>query len=69
MILKYGKVFSAWQFLLSSNRNNYIDGPQLWLHFSVAFSGFILLVALMQYPFWKSRLPQPRNANRANERK
>jgi len=69
MILKYGKVFSAWQFLLSSNRNNYIDGPQLWLHFAVAFTGFILLVALLQYPFWKSRVPQSRNANRANERK
>lgn len=53
MIIKYGKVFSAWQFLLSPNRNNYIVGFQLWFRFAVAFSAYIALVAMLQYPFWK----------------
>lgn len=68
MILKYGKVFSAWQFLLSSNRSNYIDGPQLWLHFAVAFTGYVLLVALLQYSSWKSMISRPCNANPASKR-
>lgn len=53
MIIKYGKVFSAWQFLLSPNRNNYIVGFQLWFRFAVAFGAYIALVAMLQYPFWK----------------
>lgn len=57
MILKYGKVFSAWQFLLSPDRNNYIVGPQLWLHFAVVFTAYIALVALLHYPFWKNSAP------------
>jgi len=54
MILKYGKVFSAWQFLLSPDRNNYIVGSQLWLHFAAVFIAYIVLVALLHYPFWKN---------------
>lgn len=60
MIIKYGKVFSAWQFLLSPDRNHYISGPQLWLHFALAFSGYIGLVATLQYPFWKNMAPLKR---------
>lgn len=64
MILKYGKVFSAWQFLLSPDRNNYIVGSQLWLHFAVVFTAYFVLVALLHYPFWKncaSSVSQPRS--------
>lgn len=52
MILKYGKVFSAWQFLLSPDRNNYIVGHQLWLRFAAVFISYIVLVALLHYPLW-----------------
>ena len=71
MILKYGKVFSAWQFLLSPDRNNYIVGQQLWLHFAVVFTGYIVLVALLHYPFWKSCTPsvlQRRSGSRREAR-
>lgn len=53
MIVKYGKAFSAWQFLLSPSRSNYISGPQLWFNFAAVFAAYIVLVALLHYPFWK----------------
>ena len=68
MILKYGIVFSAWQFLLSSDRNHYIEGAQLWIHFAGAFAGYVFLVVLLQYVFWKSMISQPSNAKPARQR-
>jgi hypothetical protein len=71
MIFKYGKVFSAWQFLLSPNRNNYIVGSQLWFRFAVAFSAYIALVAILHYPFWKhyiSVVVQRRHRGRQDKR-
>ncbi|MFN4341489.1 MAG: VanZ family protein [Azonexus sp.] len=68
MILKYGTVFSAWQFLLSSDRNHYIEGAQLWIHFAGAFAGYVFLVVLLQYVFWKSMISQPSNAKPARQR-
>lgn len=67
MILKYGKVFSAWQFLLSPDRNNYIVGPQLWLHFAAVFTAYLVMVALLHYPFWKNSafsVSHPRSGRR-----
>lgn len=67
MILKYGKVFSAWQFLLSPDRNNYIAGPQLWLRFAAVFTAYIVMVALLHYPFWKNSalsVSHPRSGRR-----
>lgn len=67
MILKYGKMFSAWQFLLSPDRNNYIVGTQLWLHFALVLTAYIVLIALLHYPFWKnltSSVPQRRTRRR-----
>ena len=71
MIIKYGKVFSAWQFLLSPDRNNYMAGSQLWLRFAMAFSAYIGLVAVLHYPFWKhclSEVVQPRYRGHQGER-
>ena len=53
MIFKYGKVFSAWQFLLSPDRSNYVFGSQMWFRFTEVFTAYIVLVALLHYPFWK----------------
>ena len=71
MIIKYGKVFSAWQFLLSPDRNNYMAGSQLWFRFAMAFSAYIALVAMLHYPFWKDylfKVEQPRYRGRQVER-
>lgn len=53
MILKYGKVFSAWQFLLSPDRNNYLSGSQMWFRSAAVFAAYMALVAVLHYPFWK----------------
>jgi len=54
VIVKYGKVFSAWQFVLSPNRENYVSGARLSLHFALAFGTFLCLWALVQVPCWKT---------------
>lgn len=54
VIVKYGKVFSAWQFVLSPNRENYVSGARLSLHFALVFGTFLCLWALVQVPFWNS---------------
>lgn len=53
IIVKYGKVFSAWQFLLSSDRNNYAIGINLWLRFALAYGVTTCLWAIAQTSSWK----------------
>ena len=53
VIVKYGKVFSAWQFVLSPNRETYVSGARLYLHFALAFGSLLCLWALVQVPSWK----------------
>ena len=53
IIVKYGHVFSAWQFLLSSDRNNYASGINLWLRFALAYSVMACLWAVAQTSSWK----------------
>ena len=67
MIIKYEKVFSAWQFLLSPDRNHYITGLQLWLHFAVAFAAYIGIVAILHYPLWK-KMPSSTSGRNAGRR-
>lgn len=54
MIVKYGKTFSAWQFVLSPNRESYVSGARLYLHFALALGTALFLWALVQVPCWKT---------------
>ena len=54
VIVKYGKVFSAWQFLLSPNREIYVSGARLYLHFALALGTFLCLWSLVQAPVWRT---------------
>jgi len=61
-IVKEAKAFSALQFLLSTDREHYATGRELWSRFAAAHLGAICLIAVAQYPLWKrfrERLPTP----------
>lgn len=53
MLMKYDKVFSAAQFLLSADRNHYAGGPVLAARFAAASCGLALMVLLLQWPGWQ----------------
>lgn len=53
VIVKYGKIFSAWQFVLSTNRDNYLVGERLYLHFALAFWMLLGFYSLVQTSFWQ----------------
>lgn len=55
MIVKYGQVFSATQFLFSPDRGHYASGIHLLVRYAVFQIGLTALVMLTQYPFWRSR--------------
>ncbi len=52
LVIKYGKVFSALQFLLSTDRDHLVSGSGLLIRFSIAHCGWILMVAAFQLPIW-----------------
>lgn len=56
MIVKYGQVFSAMQFLFSQDRSHYANGIHLLLRYAVFQIGLTALVMLTQYPFWRNRV-------------
>ena len=53
-VIKYERVFSAAQFLLSAGRDRYAQGPELLLRAAVALGGAGLLVALLQAGAWRA---------------
>lgn len=53
-VIKYERVFSAAQFLLSAGRDRYAQGPELLLRAGVALGGAGLLVALLQAGAWRA---------------
>ena len=53
IIIKYEKVFSAWQFILSSDRQNYAEGINLLLRFALAYGLMTWLWAIAQTSSWK----------------
>jgi len=55
LIVKYDKVFSAWQFLLSSDRQHYVQGARLWLHFGVALAAVGGTLGVLQALSWGHR--------------
>lgn len=52
-IVKYGKVFSAFQFLLSTDRTHYAQGADLVLRFGVAFVSACCALAALQWTSWR----------------
>ncbi len=52
VIVKYGQAFSAWQFLLSTDREHLASGPSLVLRYALAHFGWVLMMALFQLPAW-----------------
>ena len=48
LIMKYGKVFSAWQFLLSSDRQHYAAGNGLLLRYLAAYVATVCLLGVLQ---------------------
>lgn len=48
IIVKYGKVFSAWQFILSTDRQTYATGINLLLRFAIAYGLMSCLWAIVQ---------------------
>lgn len=53
VIVKYGRVFSAFQFLLSPDREHYLQGDALWLRYGAAFLGVSLALAASQWVSWR----------------
>lgn len=55
-ILKYGRVFSAAQFLLSADRAHYAGGTALAVRYGIAVLAGMAGSALLQFPYWKRSL-------------
>ena len=56
LIVKYGQAFSAFQFLLSTNRGHYAHGMELALRYMLAFGGVTLGLAALQWMAWRDWL-------------
>ena len=59
-ILKYGQVFSALQFLLSSNRSNLAGTGELLVRYAVLYSGLVAAIIMVQGPLWRRVIQAPR---------
>ena len=53
VVVKYGRVFSAFQFLLSTDREHYTQGYMLWLRYGVAFIVVCGALAASQWLSWR----------------
>jgi len=52
LVVKYDKVFSALQFLLSRDRAHYAQGSDLLIRFTLGHYVITLVIALAQYSLW-----------------
>jgi len=59
MVLKYGRSFSALQFLLSANRDSYATGVSLGLRLVLALAVGVALVAALQRAGWRRLGTEP----------
>ena len=50
-IIKYNQSFSALQFLLSSDREHYVSGLELFGRYMIVYSAMVCLVYSFQRPF------------------
>ena len=55
-VIKYGKVFSALQFLLSTDRTQYVTGASLWGRFTIALALLVCGLAALQHGGWRVAL-------------
>lgn len=53
-LLKYGKVFSAMQFLLSPDRDHYAVGSALVARYAIAYLALTLTVVVLQQRAWRT---------------
>jgi len=53
VIVKYGQIFSAMQFLLSADRSHYAVGAELFVRYAIAYASLAAAVALLQQRAWK----------------
>ncbi len=56
VIVKYDKVFSALQSLLSTDRAHYATGPELLLRYCLANIAVVVMIGLLQAPHWRHTL-------------
>lgn len=54
VIVKYDRVFSAFQFLLSTDRQHYVQGHVVWLRYGVAFAVVCGVLAATQWFCWRA---------------
>mgnify|MGYP001056581731 CR=1 FL=1 len=62
VIIKYGQVFSAMQFLLSSDRTQLAGPGELLLRYGVVYFGMVIAIVMVQNPIWHwftRLLPRP----------
>jgi glycopeptide antibiotics resistance protein len=54
ILVKYGKVFSAMQFLLSPDREHYLPQSNLQIHYALAHSLIVATIAILQLRLWRT---------------
>jgi hypothetical protein len=60
---KYGRTFSALQFLLSEDRTHLAGGAALLFRYGLAFTAGALTIALAQHAAWLGARPSPQGAS------
>jgi glucan phosphoethanolaminetransferase (alkaline phosphatase superfamily) len=65
---KYGKTFSALQFLLSRDRENYAQAFELMARYFVFHAAIVSLVFMIQYPFFSGLFGSANRSGREKDR-
>jgi hypothetical protein len=63
VIIKYGQVFSALQFLLSSDRSHLAGPNELIVRYTMAYFFLIAAIVMVQYPLWYWMMSASRQPN------
>jgi hypothetical protein len=64
LLIKYGKAFSALQFILSASRDAYAAGTELALRYVAAFAALVGGLAGLQAPWWRQATARARGRAR-----
>ena len=54
VVMKYERVFSALQFIVSAERSRYATGPELAQRAAAAMASLVLAVAVVQVLAWRA---------------
>lgn len=65
VIIKYGRIFSAMQFLLSPDRAHYVGQPELIVRYGAVYLALLAVLALLQYRVWAIIAAQSRRHDAA----